>query len=76
MQYAPSGLGQGGYVQPPVVPLQPTPVAQARHVNGDYDQLDEETRRQREERGVKAGGYNPDFARRRAIEEAMASIAL
>lgn len=73
MQYAPSGLG---YAQPPAVPLQPTPVAQARHVNGESDGLDDESRRLREELAAKAGGYVPGFAIRRAIDEAMASIAL
>eukprot|EP00243_Klebsormidium_subtile_P004381 TRINITY_DN18363_c0_g1_i1.p1 TRINITY_DN18363_c0_g1~~TRINITY_DN18363_c0_g1_i1.p1 ORF type:complete len:184 (-),score=32.67 TRINITY_DN18363_c0_g1_i1:63-614(-) len=73
MQYAPSGLG---YSQPPAVPLQPTPVAQARHVNGESDGLDDESRRLREDMAAKAGGYVPAFAIRRAIDEAMASIAL
>ena len=73
MLYAPSALGYG---QPPAVPLQPTPVAQARHVNGDSGELDEESRRLRKELAAKAGGYVSAFAVRRAIDEAMASIAL
>jgi CDK-activating kinase assembly factor MAT1 len=67
-QYAPTMLLQ------PRPSGQPVPLGAPSLLNGNGEPEDEESRRLREERGVKAGGWTPELGRRRAYEESFNSI--
>lgn len=66
--YAPAMVNQPGRAQ------QPVPVGPPTSYNPNGEPEDEQTRRQREERGLRAGGWTIDITRRRACEEAIVSI--
>ena len=60
-------------VAPGSVFVQPKPAAVASSHDRDLYE-DEDTRKQRQEKGAKAGGWTPELGRRRAFEEAFSSL--
>ncbi|XVF59028.1 hypothetical protein PTKIN_Ptkin07bG0241100 [Pterospermum kingtungense] len=70
-QYAPTV--PGGQPRPTGMAPQPVPLATGLDMHG-YALDDEETMKLRAERGGRAGGWSIELSKRRALEEAFASI--
>lgn len=76
-QIAPASTAPGQYAPtmflPPRPAGQPVPLGPPM-LNGNMEPEDEETRKVREERGMRAGGWTFEIGRRRAHEEAFMSV--
>jgi len=70
---APSGKYAPTTVAPRPIGQQPVPVGPPSY-NANGEPEDEQTRRLREEKGLRAGGWTMEIARRRACEEAIMSL--
>ena len=70
-QYAPTV--PGGQPRPTGIAPQPVPLASGLDIHG-YAMDDEEMMKLRAERGGRAGGWSIELSKRRALEEAFASI--
>lgn len=70
-QYAPAIAG-GGIPQPRPMGMGPQPIHSGLGDGFEYE--DEETMKLRAERAAKAGGWSVEISKRRALEEAFASI--
>ncbi|KAL9259004.1 CDK-activating kinase assembly factor MAT1-like protein [Drosera capensis] len=69
-QYAPAVAGSAFQPRPLGMGPQPLPIGGATRIQLD----DEEMMRRRAENGGRAGGWNPEFSRKRALEEAFGSL--
>ncbi|GAB2228710.1 hypothetical protein Droror1_Dr00022833 [Drosera rotundifolia] len=69
-QYAPSVAGSAFQPRPLGMGPQPLPIGGGSSIQLD----DEEMMRRRAENGGRAGGWNPEFSRKRALKEAFGSL--